>query len=292
VDEERLNDHTEREEAQDEANETASVEPVSGCEEAADLEVAIEQPPDVTSSEATDQRVRLAEDRLEQVLAAFRQLKVENEGYRHRTKRNFERRYKQRTERLLLKFIDILDNFDRALSSAEGMTSNGSLFEGLILVRTQLLQILQQEGLDRVPVLGLPFDPHVSEAVDTEPVEDPAHHHVVVKELLRGYRINDQLVRPSRVIVGEYPLAEAEAQHAAARQEQAQEEPVEESGLGAARESPFDALDEVTTPSRVETFAPEPTEASPEDDRDSESSEDDVGDSESSEVDDGDDESS
>ncbi len=149
-------------------------------------------------------RARLAEDRLAEVLAAYRQVKTENEEYRERTTRNIERRYEQRRERLLLKFIDILDNLDRALEAAEQTYAGNPLIEGLILVRTQLLQTLQEEGLERIPVLGLSFDPAVAESVGSQPVEEPEHHHVVVKELLRGYRLNGRIARPSRVVIGEY----------------------------------------------------------------------------------------
>ena len=65
----------------------------------------------------------------------------------------------------------------------------------MILVRTQLLQTLQDEGLDRIPVVGLPFDPAVSESVATAPVKEPEQHHMVVKELLRGYRLNGRIAR-------------------------------------------------------------------------------------------------
>jgi hypothetical protein len=78
------------------------------------------------------------------------------------------------------------------------------LVEGLILVRTQLLQTLKEEGLERIPVLGLPFDPHVSEAVATEPVDEAEHHNVVIKELQRGWRLKDRIARPSRVVLGEF----------------------------------------------------------------------------------------
>jgi len=149
-------------------------------------------------------RARLAEDRLAEVLAAYRQLKTENEEYRERTTRNIERRYEQRRERLLLKFIDILDNLDRALEAAEQSYAGNPLIEGLILVRTQLLQTLQEEGLERIPALGLAFDPAVAESVGSQPVEDPDHHHVVVRELLRGYRLNGRIARASRVLIGEY----------------------------------------------------------------------------------------
>jgi molecular chaperone GrpE len=150
------------------------------------------------------QRARLAEDRLNEVLEAYRQLKTENETFRDRTSRNIERRFEARHERLLLKFIDIMDNLDRALEAAQVNFASPPLVEGLILVRTQLLHTLKEEGLERIPVLGLPFDPHVSEAVATEPVGESEHHNVVIKELQRGWRLKDRIARPSRVVLGEY----------------------------------------------------------------------------------------
>jgi molecular chaperone GrpE len=168
------------------------------------LEAALEAPPELDEAAEALRRAHLAEDRLTEVLAAYRQAKSENEGFRERTQRNLERRFEQRRERLLLKFIDILDNLDRALEAAESSHAANPLIEGLILVRTQLLQTLQEEGLERIPVLGLPFDPNFSEAVGTAAVEDPEHHHVVVKELMRGYRLNGRVARASRVVIGDH----------------------------------------------------------------------------------------
>ena len=155
------------------------------------------------------QRARLAEDRLAEVLAAYRKLKTENEGYRDRITRNLERRFDQRRERLLLRFIEILDNLDRALDAAQSAYAGNPLIEGLILVRTQLLQTLQEEGLERIPVVGLPYDPGVSEAVETTPVEDPEQHHLVMKDLQRGYKLNGRVARHSKVTVGEYTKVRA-----------------------------------------------------------------------------------
>ena len=160
--------------------------------------------PDAGALEAFHQRARLAEDRLAEVLGAYRKLRTENEGYRDRITKNIERRFDQRRERLVLKFIDILDNLDRALDAAERTYVAQPLIEGLILVRTQLLQTLQDEGLERIPALGLPYDPQVAEAVELRPVDDPDHHNVVVQEALRGYRLNGRIARAARVVVGQY----------------------------------------------------------------------------------------
>jgi molecular chaperone GrpE len=157
-----------------------------------------------SGAEVLETRARAAEERLTEVVEAYRKLKTDNEAFRDRTTRNLERRFEQRRESLLLKFIDILDNMDRALDAAQTAYADPSLLEGLILVRTQLLQTLQEEGLERIPVLGLPFDPNFSEAVGTAPVEEAEHHHVVVKELMRGYRLNGRVARASRVVIGEH----------------------------------------------------------------------------------------
>jgi molecular chaperone GrpE len=163
----------------------------------------LEPPPEAGAVEQFERRARLAEDRLSEVLAAYRQVKTENEGFRDRVTRDVERQFDRRHEKLLLKFIEILDNLDRALEAAEQTYAGNPLIEGLILVRTQLLQTLQQEGLERVPVLGLPYDPAFSEAVGTQPVQDPEHDHVVVREMLRGYRLHGRVARASRVVVGQ-----------------------------------------------------------------------------------------
>jgi len=177
----------------------------AGAEGDADLSAALSPPPELdAAASAYLQRAHLAEDRLAEVLGAYRALRTENEGFRTRLTRNIERRFEGRHEKLLLRFIDILDNLDRALEAAETSYAGEPLIEGLILVRTQLLQTLKDEGLERIPVLGRPYDPHTSEAVATEPVEDPDHHHVVIKDVLRGYTLKGKLARPSRVVVGEY----------------------------------------------------------------------------------------
>ncbi len=152
-------------------------------------------------------------DRLAEVMTAYRSLKKqsdkqrdENEQFRERVTRNIERRFDDRRERLLVKFIDILDNLDRALEAAERSLADEPLVQGIILVRTQLLQTLKDEGLERIPVIGLPYDPAVSEAVVTEPVSEPEQHHVVVREMRRGYRLMGRLARASQVAVGEYQV--------------------------------------------------------------------------------------
>ena len=148
---------------------------------------------------------------------------------------------------MLASFLDVLDNLDRALEAAEQTYAGNPLIEGLILVRTQLLQTLQQEGLERIPVLGLPFDPAMSEAVGTQAVQEPEHDQVVVKEVLRGYRLHGRVARASRVFVGKHveggvPAAPAE-ERIGADETQAAESRTEEDAIAKAA---VDALADTT----------------------------------------------
>ena len=123
------------------------------------LEEALEAPPTDDAAEAFHQRARLAEDRLAEVLNAYRGLRQENDAYRDRVTKTLQRRFDHRHQTLLLKFIDILDNLDRALEAAQTTYAGEPLVEGLILVRTQLLGTLQDEGLERIPSWGCPSTP-------------------------------------------------------------------------------------------------------------------------------------
>ncbi len=161
--------------------------------------VALEPAP-----ELADQRARAAEQRLTEVVGAYRQLKQETEGYRDRLRRDVERRYERKHEQLLVGFVEILDNFERALDVAQQSGASGSFIEGLILVRTQLVQMLQEQGLSWIPVRGLPFDPECSEVVDMEATDDSSYDQVVIRELQRGYRLNGKVVRHAQVVVGQY----------------------------------------------------------------------------------------
>jgi molecular chaperone GrpE len=216
------------------------------------------------TGETQRRRAQLAEDRLEEVLNAYRTLKRENDGHRERVTRNIERRYESRRERLLLRFIDILDNLDRALEAAETSFASSALVEGLILVRTQLLNTLKEEGLERVPALGLPYDPHHSEAVETRATPDPEQHQLVLKELLRGYRLGDRIARAARVVVGMYTPEAAEPAAEPPRAAPAAEPPAPVPPESSTQDLSLDeiiahaeALDRATPPEAFDPLGPE-----------------------------------
>ena len=76
------------------------------------------------------------------------------------------------------------------------------MVHGVAIARDRFLAALTRMGIERIDPGGQAFDPHLAEAVATAPVDDPALHDTVVQVARVGYRLNDRVIRPARVVVG------------------------------------------------------------------------------------------
>ena len=129
-------------------------------------------------------------------------LRSEQEELRRRLARELEQRLELATGNLLVDFLPVLDNLDRALQSAAQQPKLDALLDGIQLVRTQFLHILSRHGLQPLDRQGQPFDPRLDEAMTTVEVTDPHQHNLVLQEWEKGYTLHDNVLRPAKVAVG------------------------------------------------------------------------------------------
>jgi molecular chaperone GrpE len=141
---------------------------------------------------------------IEQVMEAYRAKKSETEKLRERIEKTERRRFEQSKGDFIARFVEVLDNLDRAIDSIEGSFDADAVLQGIMLVRSRLVQLLKTEGLEKIFVRGQQFDPMHSEAAEMEDVTDEAQDGVVIKELQPGYMLKGSLLRPSRVVVGRF----------------------------------------------------------------------------------------
>ena len=127
-------------------------------------------------------------------------LQAEIENFRKRQRRLAEDRIETNRGRLLRNFLGVADDLERALRSDGG--EGGALREGLEVTKRSLEHLLRQEGVEPIQAEGEKFDPNWHEAVGTVPQDRvDADKDMVVDVTQPGYRLNDRLLRPSRVIV-------------------------------------------------------------------------------------------
>jgi molecular chaperone GrpE len=118
-------------------------------------------------------------------------------NYRRRTEREAGAARRAGQRDVLLPLVETLDNLERALTAG---TSDTEFLRGIQAIAAQIHRALAGLGVVQVPDMGTPFDPQVHEAAGAvlAPGQPPG---TVVAVLQKGYRVEDELLRPARVLV-------------------------------------------------------------------------------------------
>lgn len=122
------------------------------------------------------------------------------ENFRKRMIREKEEAIRFANAGVLERLLPILDNFELGLDAARGDASAKGIVDGFSMVHRQLGDFLVSSGLQPIDAAGQPFDPKLHEALGHE--SDAAQADgIVLRQMRRGYRLADRLIRPSSVIV-------------------------------------------------------------------------------------------
>ena len=122
------------------------------------------------------------------------------DNYRKRAAREREDAIRYANSSLLERLLPILDNFELGLDAAKNTPGAENILMGLGMVQKQLQDFLKDSGVETVEAVGAEFDPNFHEAIGQEPSAEVAEN-IVLRQLRRGYKLRDRLLRPATVIV-------------------------------------------------------------------------------------------
>ena len=127
------------------------------------------------------------------------------ENYRKRVERERSDTYERAVVEIAAKLLPVLDNLKRALDVESNVESAESdefrhFLSGVDLIFKQLTGVLEALGVKPITAVGARFDPHIHEAVVSEPT-DEYEPDTVMQEIIQGYRLGDKLIRPALVKV-------------------------------------------------------------------------------------------
>jgi molecular chaperone GrpE len=141
----------------------------------------------------------------DEYLDLAKRTKADFENYRKRMAAEVQAAAARGRGELIRDVVPVLDDLERAIQAAgldpEGDSEDG-LAHGVLLVFRSLRDSLARNGVEAVDPEGEKFDPMLHEALSTQPA-DGVESGVVVEVLQKGYRLEDQLIRPARVVVSE-----------------------------------------------------------------------------------------
>lgn len=127
-------------------------------------------------------------------------LQADFANFKKRTEKDRQDTIKYANEKLILKLVDVVDNFHRALETER--EEKDSFYEGMELIFAQLTDVLKEEGLEAIDPTGEAFDPNFHDAVLSEESEEVPSGHVI-ETMRKGYTLKGRLIRPAMVKVAQ-----------------------------------------------------------------------------------------
>ena len=146
-----------------------------------------------------EERLALLERERDEYLADLKRVAAEFDNFRKRIARDQEAQSARAHEKLVKELLPVLDDLERALVAAEEH-EEAKLEEGVRLVHRELRSALGKEGLVEIETDGV-FDPHVHEALLTQPSEQA--DGAILEVIQKGYRLGDRVLRPARVVISQ-----------------------------------------------------------------------------------------
>ncbi|MEI0485212.1 nucleotide exchange factor GrpE [Brachyspira intermedia] len=128
---------------------------------------------------------------------------AEAENIRKRTAKEKTDSIKRANKGLLLSLLTFMDNFERALKAGEqdSNVQGSEYYKGIELIHKQFIDFMHDNGVAEIESLGEEFDPNVHEALTMIEVPD-IDKEKVVEVYAKGYKLNDELLRTAKVVVG------------------------------------------------------------------------------------------
>ncbi len=136
----------------------------------------------------------------DEIFARLQRVSADYMNYQKRSAKQISEAIAYEKEVIIKSLLPILDNFEHTITGAEKEKDIENLRKGVKIVYEQMLSILKSYGVEQVSSLGKPFDPASHQAVMQE-TDGEKEDGIILKELMKSYRIGEKILRPGRVVV-------------------------------------------------------------------------------------------
>ena len=154
--------------------------------------------------ESTKEELKKSKQQAEANFTKVKYLMADFDNYRKQMDKQLASKVESNKAELLLKFVNVRDDYVRALEVAKQKKVDSVVVEGLEGILKNIDSLLSSEGVVEIEAAGTPFDPNVHDAIAFSQREDIAEN-TVTAELRKGYMHKDKVLRPTIVEVSRKP---------------------------------------------------------------------------------------
>ncbi len=177
---------------------------VTDAETEVNTEVETDDEPDeVSELEALKNLLDQKEQEVEKEKKEYLFLMAEFDNFRKRTLRERTELIKSAAEKALKGILPVVDDFERGLDAIKDTSDAEAVKEGMRLIYNKFVKYLADNGVKDMQSTGADFDPDMHEAVAMVPAENDAEKGKVKDTVLKGYMLNDKVLRHAKVVVAQ-----------------------------------------------------------------------------------------
>jgi len=171
-------------EIQNESAFSEEVEPQAGLEDIDTLKTQLEE----------------AQAKADEYLDGWQRARAEFANYKKRVDRDQTLVYQNATGNVIRRFLEILDDLERALKNRPTTGKGAEWADGIELIYRKFIAALEAEGVKVMDAQGQPFDPNYHEAISHEDC-DTVESGKIIEVVKQGYMMGDHVLRPATVRV-------------------------------------------------------------------------------------------
>lgn len=153
--------------------------------------------------ELLEKKEQLLEEELNDLRDKYVRLSAEFDNYRKRTLKEKMELTKSAGESILLNIIPVVDDFERGMETMEKASDIDAVKEGILLIYNKFKDFLKQSGVKEIDARDKEFNTDEHDAVTKIPAPSEEQKGKVVDVIEKGYKLNDRVIRFSKVVVGE-----------------------------------------------------------------------------------------
>jgi molecular chaperone GrpE len=131
-------------------------------------------------------------------LTKLKYVMADFDNYRKQLEKQLASKIESNKAELLLKFLNIRDDYLRGFEMAKQSKYEAVVIEGLEVILKNVDALLKSEGVMEIETTGTPFDPNIHDAI-TFSYKDDVPENTVTDEIRKGYMLNNKVLRPSLV---------------------------------------------------------------------------------------------
>ncbi len=179
-----------------EAEENAAAEAAADTEEAAEADNSEE----AAGEDEILKKNKKIEELTEQLSAEkdkYLRVAAEYDNFRRRSLKDKEDAADKAKSAVIIEFLGVIDNFERALASE---SADESFRKGVEMIYNQYVEILKKQGVEEIEAMDKPFDPNIHSAV-TQVTDENLGENVVCQVFQKGYIMNGKVIRHAMVAV-------------------------------------------------------------------------------------------